>query len=166
MQAIELLKKRRSIRKYKSEPIAEELLRELLDSARFAPTARNVQPWEFVLITDKAMLKRIGEIAQTGRFISEAAACVAVFCHDTKYYLEDGCAATMNIMLAAAAKGIGSCWVAGDKKPYCAQISQLLNAGGGLKLVSMISLGWPLSPSELKEAEKKPLKDMLHQNNF
>ncbi len=166
MQGIELLRKRRSIREYKGQPIPDNLLQDFVDSARFAPTARNVQPWEFVIITQKDTLKKISELAENGRFIAQAAACIAVFCHDTKYYLEDGCAATLNIMLAATAFGVGSCWVAGDKKPYCAEVSRLLNAGADLKLVSLISLGWPLSYSELKETEKKPLEKLIHRNKF
>ena len=118
MENLELLCVRRSIRMFQNKSIIREDLEKLVDSARFAPTARNVQPWEFVLVTDKDKLIELAKLAENGRFIAQAAACIAVFCVDTKYYLEDGCAATCNILLAATALGIGSCWVAGDKKPY------------------------------------------------
>lgn len=166
MDAIDALKKRRSIREFKDKSIPKDILEKLVDTARLAPTARNVQPWEFVVITDRAILKKIGEIAETGKFIASAGACIAVFCSDTKYYLEDGCAATENILVAAAALGIGSCWVAGDKKPYCGAISSLLNAPASFKLVSLIALGYPQSKDSFKVAEKRSMKELTHWEKF
>jgi len=166
MECLEAIKKRRSIRSYKDKAIPGSILEKLADAARFAPTARNVQPWEFVVITDKKVLGKIAQLAENGRFICGSAACIAVFCAETKYYLEDGCAATENLLLAAAAEGIGSCWVAGDKKPYCAEISALLNAPAQLKLVSLIALGYPQSPDAFAAADKKPLQNLIHWEKF
>ncbi len=166
MDLLEIIKKRRSVRQYTEKSIPKDALLSIIDAGRFAPTARNVQPWEFVAITDKIMLKKIADLAENGRFVSEAAACIAVFCTDTKYYLEDGSAATENILLAAANLGIGSCWVAGDKKPYCAQISGLLNVPVSLKLVSLVALGFPESEEVFKVAEKRGLDKLLHWEKF
>jgi nitroreductase len=162
MEAMEILKTRRSVRVYKDRPIAEETLEKIVDAARFAPTARNVQPWEFVVVTDRGILTKIAALAENGRFLASATACIAVFCSDTKYYLEDGCAATQNILLAATALGIGSCWVAGDKKPYCSQVSKLLNAPESLKLVSLIALGYPESENSFRAVDKRGLQEVLH----
>jgi len=117
MDAFEALKTRRSIRSFKDKPIPKDVIDKITDAGRFAATARNVQPWEFVVVTSRDTLKKLADLAENGRFIANAAACVVVFSSDTKYYLEDGCAATENIMLAARAEEVGSCWVAGDKKP-------------------------------------------------
>ena len=105
-------------------------------------------------------------MAENGRFISGAKACIAVFCADTKYYLEDGAAATVNILNAAAALGIGSCWVAGDKKDYCDEIRKLLCAPMGYKLVSLIALGYPQDENCFKLVDKKPLRDLMHWESF
>lgn len=166
METIEVIKKRRSIREYNDKAIAEELLKGLVDAARFAPTARGVEPWEFIVITDSDVLKKIAELAENGRFLSDAKACIAVFCKYTKYYLEDGCAATQNILLAAADKGIGSCWVAGDKKPYCSQISKILNVPEGFKLISLVSLGHPASEYSFTMKDKRKLDEVFHWEKF
>lgn len=166
MDVIELIKKRRSIREYKDRPIPKELLEKIVDAARFAPTARNVQPWEFIVITNLQTLKKIANLAENGRFVAGAKACIAVFCKDTKYYLEDGCAATQNILLAATTQGIASCWVAGDKKPYCSQISGLLNVPASFKLVSLIALGYPESEDSFRIADKRSLDDVIHWERF
>lgn len=160
------MQKRRSIRAYADKPISEDVFEKIIDAARFAPTARNVQPWEFIIVTDPDLLQKLAGIADYGKFIAQAAACIAVYCMDTKYYLEDGCAATQNILLAATALGVGSCWVAGDKKPYCAEISALLGVPPSYKLVSLISLGYPKSKDELKAVRKRPVDEMVHWEKF
>lgn len=166
MDAIEVLKRRRSIRVYKDKPIPKEILEKIVDSSRFAPTARNEQPWEFMVVTEKETLKKIAGITDHGKFIVQAAACILVFCNDTKYYLEDGCAATENILLCATALGIGSCWVAGDKKPYCRELNELLYVPLSFKLVSIISLGYPESEKVFNIADKRSIKEVIHWEKF
>jgi len=151
---------------FQNKPIAKERLEEIIDAARFAPTARNVQPWEFVVITDKKKLTELADLGQNCRFMGQASACIAVFSSDTPYFLEDGCAATCNILLAASALGIGSCWVAGDKKPYCQQVNTLLNAPLSMKLISLIALGYPQDENAFKIVEKRALKELLHWEKF
>jgi nitroreductase len=164
MQTFDAISKRASIREYDSKPIEKDILESIVDAGRRAPTARRVEPWEFVVVTDKGTLKKLGEIANTGRFIKDAACCIAVFSQDTKYYLEDCCAATENILLAAVDSGLGACWVAGDKKPYVEEVSRLLGASSGLKLVSLISLGWP--KGEAKQVKSRKIEDVLHWEKF
>jgi nitroreductase len=119
-----------------------------------------------VVVTDKQQLNRLAALAENGRFIAQAAACIAVFSIDTKYFLEDGSAATSNILLAATALGIGSCWVAGDKKPYCQEVCDLLGVPAGIKLVSMVALGYPQDKDAFKICAKKELKEVLHWEKF
>ncbi len=166
MDLIELLKKRRSVREFADKPVSCESLEKIVDAARFAPTARNVQPWAFVAVTNKGSLKKIAEIAEHGKFIAAAGACVLVFSQDTKYFLEDCSAATQNILLAAEALGIASCWVAGDKKPYAGEFNLLLGAPANYKLVSIIALGYPLSDQVFRITEKKGLNGVLHWEKF
>jgi len=166
MGIIEIIKKRRSIRDYSDNPIQKDKLKALVDAARFAPSARGIQPWEFIVVTKDYKLKMIAEISENGRFVAQAKACIAVFCADTKYYLEDGCAATENMLIAAAALGIASCWVAGDKKPYCNQINDLLNVPSSFKLVSLVALGYPKSEKVFVAKEKRSLDELIHWDKF
>jgi len=163
MDAIECLKTRRSVRSYKKDSIDRTVIEDIVDCARLAATAINIQPWQFVAVTDRAMLGKIASITDYGKFIAEAPCCIAVFCEKVKYYLEDGSAATQNILLAARAHGLGSCWVAGDKKPYCAEIARLLNVPESHTLVSLIAVGHPESAPA---PAKKPLSEMLHWERF
>ena len=115
MDAIEALKTRRAVRAYTSAPVPREIIEDIIDCGRLAATAINIQPWEFVVVTSPLVRRSIAHTTDYGKFIAEAPVCVVVLCQDTKYYLEDGSAATENIMLAARAHGLGSCWVAGDE---------------------------------------------------
>ena len=163
---LKFLKIRRSIRSFKNKSIPKKRLEGIVDAARFAATARNLQPWEFVVVTDKAKLNQLALLAENGRFLAQAAACIVVFSSETKYYLEDGSAATCNILLAATALGIGSCWIAGDKKAYAAEVSGLLNAAAGMKLISMVALGYPAQRNAFGIMPKRGVNEMLHWEKF
>jgi len=163
MDAIEALRTRRSIRAYTAEAVARNVIEEMVDCARLAATARNDQPWEFVVVTEREALGRIAGLADYGKFIADAAACVVVLCKDTKYYLEDGSAASQNMLLAATAHGLGACWVAGDKKPYAETIRKQVGAPEGYKVVSLVPFGYP---AESPHTRKRPLAEVLHWEKF
>ena len=163
MEAIEALKTRRSKRKFLATPISKEVLEDIIDCGRLAPSAVNIQPVEFIVVTKGEIRKRVAEMADYGRFIAEAPVCIAVFSRQTKYYLEDGSAATENILIAAHAHGLGACWVAGDKKPYAEKVRQLLGAPQDFKLISLIPMGYS---EEQPKPTKKKLKDVLHWEKY
>ncbi|MCQ9207418.1 MAG: nitroreductase family protein [Omnitrophica bacterium] len=165
METFEAISKRVSVREYEPRAVPKALIETIVDAARRAPTARAIEPWEFIVITEKDVLQKLGSIAaNNGSFIKEAAACIALYCRDTKYYLEDGSAATENILLEATNNGLGSCWVAGDKKPYAEEVSQLLGVPAGFKLVSLIPLGWP--KKEVGQKKSRKLEDVIHWERF
>jgi nitroreductase len=165
MDAIETLKTRRSIRAYTGEPVAREVLEDIVDCGRLAATGNNAQPWEFVAVTDPGMLRRLAALADYGKFIPQAAACILVLCKDTtKYYLEDGSAATQNILLAARAHNLGSCWVAGDKKAYADSIRREIGAPSAYKLVSLVAIGHAAESPH--RTGKRPLSEVLHWERF
>lgn len=164
MEFFDCVCKRASVRSYKDEKINKDLLVRLVDAGRRAPSARAQEPWEFVIITDARVLKKIGDIAVNGKFIENAAAGIVIFSRPTKYYLEDGCAATENVLLAAADAGLGACWIAGDKKDYAQELGNLLHAPEGLKLISIISLGFALNVEP--QIKKRLVEQVIHWDNF
>jgi nitroreductase len=160
METLKAIANRYSTRKFTDQPVPKDVLEKIVDAGRVAPTARNEQPWEFVVITEPEALKTVGGMTDHGTFIADGTACIAVYCKEGKYYLEDGCAATENILVAATDLGVQQCWVAGDKKPYCPKISEYLGVPEGYKLVALIALGYEASEGHPKE--KRPLEDVIH----
>ena len=163
MDAIEVLKTRRCVRSYTQEPVPKSTIEDIVDCARLAATARNEQLWEFIVITDRKIRQRLAAQATNGPVIAEAPVCIVTVCKDGAYYLEDGSAATQNILLAARAHGLGSCWVAGDKKPYAQAVLEIIGAHEGYKLVSLVSIG---HTTETPKLAKRPLSDVLHWEEF
>ncbi len=164
MNALQALKTRRSIRSYRPDPVPAVVVDDIVDCGRLAATARNLQPWEFVVVTDPAIRHQLADLIETGRFIAQAPVCIVVFCRETKYWLEDGCAAIQNLLVAAHAHGLGSCWVAGEKKPYAGQVAALLGVPEGQKLIGLVALGYaaelpPMPP-------KRPLTEVLHREKW
>ncbi len=165
MDTLTAIQTRYSTRQYLPDrPVPREVIEQIIDAGQRAPTARNVQPWDFVVVTDRALRQRIAELAEFGRFIAQAPACIVVLCKETKYYLEDGCAAVENILLAATALGVQSCWVAGDKKPYAPQIAQMVGAPETHKLIALIPIGYAAVPG--RQPPRRKLSQVLHWERF
>ena len=163
MDAIEAIKRRRSVRKYLPENVPAEIVDQIVDCGRLAATARNMQPVRFVVVTDRAVRIAIARSATNGPFIADAPVCIAVFSEDVPYYLEDGAAATQNMLVAATALGLGSCWVAGARKPYAESIRKLLGVPEGMRLISLVAVGYP---AEVPNPPKKPLSEVLHRERW
>lgn len=164
MDVMSAIQQRRSVRRFKPDPVPRPVLEKLVDAGRLAATARNEQPWEFVVVTDRKTVEEVANLTDHGKFLAEAPACIAVFCHDTKYYLEDGSAATQNILLAAASLGVQSCWIAGDKKAYAEHVAHRLEAPPKHRLVSLIALGY--ADGDVKQVPKRSLDRVIHWEKF
>jgi len=163
-ETITIIKKRRSIRSYENKPIPKKILEELIDCGRLAPSAKNVQPWEFIVITEKKILDKLASFIVYGSFLRDAACCILVLSQNVQFYIEDGSAATENILVAAKSLNIGTCWIAGDKKEYADTVLRLVNAPGDLKLVSIIALGY--SHEKIAPKAKRDIKDVLHWEHY
>jgi nitroreductase len=163
MTAIEAMHSRRSIRSYTPQPVDRATIEEIVDCARLAPTAMNDQPWEFVVVTDKTLLTRIPPLLGHAEFIASAAFCVLVLARPSTCAVEDCCAATENLLLAAVAHGLGACWVAGAPQPYAPVVARAFGAPDSLALISIVSVG---HPAESPSVQKRPLTAVLHWERF
>lgn len=141
--------KRRSIRKFKQIPLSKEEINLLLKAGMAAPTARNNQEWEFVVIDNKEIMNKILEFHVFGKPLIEAALAIAV-CGDTTkqtelgYVAQDCAAATQNILLQATMMNIGSCWVGIYPRPErVAGVTNLLGLPEHIVPITVIALGYP-----------------------
>ena len=165
MDALTAIATRHSTRSFKPDPVSREQLESIVNAGRQAPSARNEQPWQFVAVADASTRKRLAELAEGGgAFLAQAPACIAVFCKDSKYFVEDGCIAAQNMLIAATALGLQSCWCAGDKKPYAEAVGTLLFAPQGHRLVAMLAIGHGAGSDPTPP--KRPLAEVLHWERF
>ena len=146
----EFIRSRRSIRRFRLDPVPEETIRDILECGSLAPTARNIQPWLLGAVTRPELRHRLSDLAEYGRFIRESPVCFAVFTlGEEKYYLED--------------LGLGACWVAGDKKEYGPKVQELLGVGPEYKLVSLIACGYP---DENPKPKKKRPEEVIFRDRY
>jgi nitroreductase len=158
MDAIHCLKTRRSIRTFAPGDVPAAVVADLVDCARLAPTAMNKQPWTFLVFRDEAVRYRIVELAGHGEFLRTAPVAIAVCCDEWDYWKEDGSAATMALLLAAHAHGLGACWLSMEPQAYAAGVKALLGIPEQVHLLAIVALG---RPGESPAPEKKPLGDVL-----
>ncbi len=150
-----IIKSRHSVRSYKPVPVDDTIIRDAIECARFAPTAINLQPWLIGVIRERDLLEKVAGLTDHGRFIADAPVCFAVFGErKAKYYLEDCCAATENLIIALQSYGVGSCWVAGDKKEYAEPVRRLLGVPDRYSLVSLLPAGYPSDIAIQKKKEQ------------
>lgn len=152
---IEVLFARRSIRKYESGSELSPLdIRQLLEAAMCAPSARNRQPWHFVVITQRNTLQELAsQHPYAGMLHSATAAVLVCGCMEEEpeegYIVQACAAATQNILLACHGKGLGAVWLGvHPRTERIEMVRKLLNVPASILPVSLISIGYP--------AEKKP----------
>ena len=115
MDALEAIKKRRSVREYTGDPIPRGDLEAIVDAGRMAATGFNHQPWDFIVVTQQEMIQKLKIASQ---WMEKAGAIIAVVLDpSSKYWLEDGSAAVENMLIASTALGYGSCWLEGYTLP-------------------------------------------------
>ncbi|MFC1481881.1 nitroreductase family protein [Candidatus Neomarinimicrobiota bacterium] len=136
---------RRSIRKFYSDPVPEDVIRQLLEAAMAAPSGNNARPWHFVVVQEREMLNRIADLHPYGKMCYEAPLAIVV-CADPrlseKYWVQDCSAATENILLAATALGLGSVWLAGHpSQERLAPVKELLNMPKEYTILSIVAIG-------------------------
>ena len=161
MDALEAIRKRRSVRNYTGDPIPREDLETLVDAGRLAATGYNNQPWEFIVVTNPEMINKLKIAA---KWMEKAGAIIAmVLDPSAKYWLEDGSAAIENILIAATALGYGSCWLEGYTLPLEAEFKALLDVPHEKRLLTLIPIGVPV---EWPTKEKKPLAEVIHWEKY
>ena len=171
---LDLLLNRRSIRKYKEEAIAKDVLNQILSAGLLAPSGRNRKPWEFVVVEDRETLKMLAKAREHGAGMLEgAAAAIVVFADPelTDVWTEDASIAMTVMHLMAAELGVGSCWIQGRLRnaeegvTTEAYIKDLLHVPETYKLEAILSLGMPGEEKEPHTIGELPT-EKIHWGTF
>lgn len=150
--SIDVIFARRSIRKYIDRPVSQEDLRRLLEAAMAAPSSRDRKPWEFVAVTGRETLDRLAEAHPHGKMLAGAGAAVAVCGRpdiSPDYWVQDCSAATENLLVAAAALGLGAVWLGvHPREDRTAAVRQVLGIPEEIPVLSLVSIGHPAEEKE------------------
>jgi len=169
METLDSIFTRRSIRVYRPDRIPEEMITTLLKSAMSAPSAKNTQPWHFIIINDRKLLDKIVEFHPYASMLDSAPMAIAI-CGDLQiepsreYVAVDCSAATENILLAAHSLGLGGVWLGiYPKKERMDELTELLSLPEYIMPVSLIALGYP---AEEREPEDRYTPAKIHKNKW
>lgn len=159
MDVLEAIKTRRSIRKYEKRPVPEELLEKILEAGRWAPSASNAQPWNFIVLRDEGVRREVARVSTYGKFLAEAPLGIAVVVDPqaSTHPVEDGAIATQNMLLAAHALGLGTCWIGSYESDYEEKAKKILGIPENKRLLSLISVGFPAEPRKSAREELREI---------
>jgi len=173
VDVFEAIKSRRSVRAFTNESISEEEVMKLIDAARWAPSAGNIQPWIFVVVRDSEIKRGLSAAALDQTFIEEAPVVIVVCANQLRsargygsrgvnlYCLQDTAAATQNMLLAAYALRLATCWVGAFQEE---ETRKVLNLPNSVRPVAIIPVGHPVEKPEAPE--RRALSDIVHHETF
>lgn len=125
---LEFLKNRRTIRSFKEKKASDKEIEMILEAGRWAPSASNRQPWEFIVIKNEEKKQELAKLARYGKFIGDAPIVIAIIGkikQNPRWYIQDTSLVSMNMMLMAWALGIGTCWIGTMDREKAKEILEL-----------------------------------------
>lgn len=159
---INLLKQRRSIRKYSNKKIEEEKIQKLIQGALLAPSSRGLKPWEFILVEDSLILEKLSHSKPGAAFLKNAQLGIVILGNPEKcdVWIEDTSIASTIIHLLSTDLGLGSCWIQIRERNYDEATSaeeyvrKVLSIPDNIRVLSIISMGYPdeTKPSYTEES--------------
>jgi nitroreductase len=171
METLDAIRSRRNVRRYSAEPLPPDHLDQILDAGRRAPSSRNWQPWDFVVVTDRDRLVKLAGVWQHAGHVAESAATIALVAAEPSDELHrdwlqyDLGQATMAMMLAAADLGIGT----GHAAVSDQDLSRTILGHPADRFVAyLLALGYPadrpLSP--IQRPDRRPFDDVVHREHW
>ncbi|RKX68681.1 nitroreductase [candidate division WOR-3 bacterium] len=166
MDFYEVVRKRLSVRRYRPDPIPDEVLNRILEAGRLAPSAKNLQPWHFIVVKDERLRKELAVACRNQHFIAEAPVVVCGCADRNRCYAKMGGIihsypvdlgiAMEHIILAATAEGLGTCWIGAFEEP---EVKRILAIPDHLTVVALTPIGYPAVQPQPRS--RKPLDEIV-----
>jgi len=157
---VEAIRRRRSVRQFTKEPVSDDELDRILESAVWAPSGRNNQPWKFAVVRDPVLKESLATLTHSGSIIQGAPICIGVFLDHSRVYdrtkdVQAVGACIQNMLLAIYSLGLGGVWL-GEILKNKEKVGELLGVGGDLELMAVVAFGHPAERSGV--GERDPLE--------
>lgn len=172
MDVLEAIRSRRSARAFLDKDVSNEDVATLIDSARWAPSAGNIQPWELIIVKKEHVKRQLVDAAQQS-FIIEAPVVIVVCANESRssqgygvrgktlYCIQDTAAAIQNIHLTAFSLGLGTCWVGAFREE---DVARVLKLPRGIRPVAIIPVGYPAESP--RPRRRRPVNQIIHYETF
>jgi nitroreductase len=162
MDVFEAIRTLLAVRRYRDEPVPEDVLRRVLEAGRLSASAANKQPWHFVVVQDPDMLRQLGMAARSGPYVSEAPLAIVVAIEPSRFALADAGRAIQDMLLTAWDAGVGGNWVGSGGSAA----KELLGIPEELDVVAILPLGYPAGAIGQGQKTRKPLSEIAHRERW
>jgi nitroreductase len=164
---LDLMYTRRSVREYTDEPVSDEQVETMLKAAMAAPSADDLQPWHFVVVSKRKVLDKLAAVHKYAYMLEQAPVAIVV-CGDQevseRHWVEDTCTATQNLLLAATALGLGGVWISlYPKKKYQKYVRDILDIPDHVGVLCIVALG---HAAEKKKARTQYNPKRVHHDEW
>lgn len=171
MEFYEVLRKRKSVRKYKPDPVSDDALNRILEAGRIAPSAKNIQPWHFIVVRDRKTKEKLIEACRGQRFIAEADV-ILCGCSSEKIawgrmggymsaFAIDLTIAFEHMILAAANEALATCWIGAFEEK---KVKEILRVPDDVRVVALTPIGHPAE--DAKNRGRKPLGEIVSYEKY
>ena len=163
MDVFEAVRTILAVRRYQDRPVPEDVLGRIVEAGRLTGSAGNMQPWHFIVVQDRDMLRQLGALAATGPYIAQAALAIVVAIDKTRFAVSDASRAIQSMLLTAWAEGVGSNWVGFGGLE---DVKALLNIPAELDLLAILPFGYPVDAVGRGKKQRKPLGEVAHRERY
>ena len=165
MDVFETIRTMLAVRRYQDKPVPEATLRRVVEAGRLTGSAKNMQPWHFIVVQDRKTLQKLGALARTGAHVAQAGAAVVVLVDRTPFAVSDASRAIQSMLLAAWADGVGSNWVGFGGLE---EVKTLLGIPIPAKLdvLAILPFGYPAGTVGRGQKDRKALATVAHRERY
>lgn len=163
MEVFEAVRTVLAVREYEDKEVPADVVRRIAESAHLTASSMNKQPWHFIVVEEREMLKKLGSLARTGPYIAQAALAVVVVIEDTKFSESDASRAIQSMILTAWEEGVGSNWVGFYGLEA---VKPVLDIPNELQVIAIIPFGYPRRDIGAGKKNRKPFSEVISKEKY
>ena len=166
MEVFECIRRRRTVRDFKPDPVPDDVIYRILQAARWAPSSSNTQPWHFIVVKETDTIKELGRICTQGTFIGQAPLAIAVVMGETRRPQLDAGRALQQMELVAWSEGLGTCFVGMRAEEQQVEVKALLGIPDEMELITVLPFGYRVEGARGAGTPRKPMPEIAHGEKF
>jgi len=163
MDAFEAVRTVLAVRSYQDKPVPDAVVQRIVEAGRLTGSGMNRQPWHFIVVRDKNMLRRLGALASSGPYVAQAPLAIVVATDKTRFAVSDASRAIQSMLLTAWADGVGSNWVGFGGLD---QVKALLDIPAALEVLAVLPFGYPARAVGRGKKQRKALREVAHLERY
>jgi nitroreductase len=163
MEVFDAVRTALAVRQFQDQPVPEPIVHQIVEAAHLTASSRNGQPWHFIVVQDKEVLRQLGTLAQSGPYIAQAPLAIVVAMEESIFAVSDASRAIQSMILTAWSHGVGSNWVGFSNLK---QINPVLGIPDEIKVLAIVPFGYPRTTLGKGIKKRRPLGDIAHRERW